>query len=97
AAEYFGRKEREEFEARLKLIILLLRDILCLRLELADELINIDIAPRIAELVAVCDLAFLSSLTARLSALERELVRNLNRQLALEAIFLDLQPLSAVS
>ncbi|MEW6733304.1 MAG: DNA polymerase III subunit delta' [Acidobacteriota bacterium] len=90
AAEYFGRKERPEFEARLELLLVLLRDLLCCRLELPDELVNFDIAARLKELAQVSDFRFIADLTEQLTTLQRELVRNLNRQLALEAIFLNL-------
>jgi DNA polymerase III subunit delta' len=95
AAEYFGRKERPEFESRLAILRLLLRDILCVRLASQQEVINDDTLTRLAELADSTTPALLTTIIERLSALERDMVRNINRQAALEALFLELGDLSA--
>jgi DNA polymerase III subunit delta' len=88
AAEYFGRKERAEFESRLELILALLRDLVCIQLGINDEVVNYDITSRLEELAGATDFPVLEKLTGQLTAIERDLQRNINRQLALETIFL---------
>jgi DNA polymerase-3 subunit delta' len=96
AAEYFGRKERVEFEARLALFLSLLRDLICARLEQSDEIINLDISARLLDLAKASDIPQLAALSARLAQLERDLPRNINKQLALEDIFLSFGRQSAM-
>ncbi len=90
AAEYLGRKlSREEFEDRLSVLNVLLRDILYLTVE-GDEadIINVDIAPTLRRLAAAWPLERIASLSAHLETLRRNLQQNVHRQIALEEIFL---------
>jgi DNA polymerase-3 subunit delta' len=88
AAEYFGRKERDEFVPLLKLCQLLLHDIIALNRQLPTEIINQDIAAKLAPLGQV-EFPLLAYLNDLLNQLHQDLTRNVNRQLALEKIFLD--------
>lgn len=95
AAEYFGRKERDDFARALRITLNLLRDIMCARLGVDEEIVNLDITKRIAELAEGLEFTYISWLTEKLTAIERNLSRNINRQLALEAVFLELTAQSA--
>lgn len=90
AAEYLGRKlSREEFEDRLSVVNILLRDLLYLAVE-GDgaDIINVDIASTLRRLAAVWPLERIAALSAHLETLRRNLQQNVHRQIALEDIFL---------
>jgi DNA polymerase III subunit delta' len=89
AAEYFGRKEREEFIPLLKLCQLLLHDLIALNRQVPTPIINHDINKQLAALAKVVGFPVLAYLNDHLNQLHQDLTRNVNRQLALERIFLD--------
>lgn len=90
AAEYLGRKlSREEFEKRLDVLNVVLRDIFCLITQgEATDVLNSDIAPTLRQLAKDWSLARTEHLNAQLETLRRNLQQNVHRQIALEEIFL---------
>jgi DNA polymerase-3 subunit delta' len=90
AAEYLGKKlSREEFEKRLDILNLLLRDVFRLVVEgPAADVINIDIVPTLQQLAKEWSLTRIEHLTTQLETLRRNLQQNVHRQVALEEIFL---------
>lgn len=88
-AEYFGRKERANFEELASLITTLIHDINCVRLDLDSSVINCDIIPHLQGLSQNIAFSTLARFNDQLARLRREMIRNLNRHMALEAIFLD--------
>jgi len=88
AAEYLGRRlDREDFERRLEVLEQVLGDLLRLQSG-AEEVVNVDVASRLTALAPFFPPPRLMRLAERLAALRRDLWRNLNRQLALEALLL---------
>lgn len=88
AAEYWGRRlDREEFERRLDVLEQVLADVLRLQLE-AGEVVNADIAAHLRSLAVWWPPSRVVRFMEKLAALRRDLWRQLNRQLALEALFL---------
>ena len=88
AAEYWGRRlDREEFERRLEVLAHVLADVLRLQLE-AGEVVNADVIAHLRSLAVRWPPPRIVRFMEQLAALRRDLWRNLNRQLALEALFL---------
>lgn len=87
-AELLGRRERPEFEASRQILVSLLRDIICLQSGLPDQMINIDQQQALQALAARFSFERVSALLAGLYQIERDLIRNINRQMALEALLL---------
>jgi DNA polymerase-3 subunit delta' len=94
AAQYLGdvgRKDGAEFEARLELFQVLCRDLYGLALgESPEQVANADIALRLQQLAATLKPARVARWVEAIDRLRGQLRQNVNRQLALEAIFLDL-------
>ncbi|MCS7081231.1 MAG: DNA polymerase III subunit delta' [Chloracidobacterium sp.] len=99
AAGYFGKLERPEFEAVLDLLAGLLRDLTCLKAyasaadqitDTDDLLIHSDIRAKLQTLADQFTLERLHRALNRFEAIRRDLNRNINRVLALEAVLLDL-------
>lgn len=89
AAEYLGRRlDREEFERRMDVLGYVLEDLLRIHLGAEEDLVNLDLAPRLTALAAHFPLPRIERLTERLTTLRRDLLRNLNRQIALEVLLL---------
>lgn len=89
AAEYFGRKlEKEEFERQMELLLILLEDLLYVKLgEGSERLTNADIAKQLAQAAETTSIEQIISWTERFEEVLRNLPRNVNRQLAMEAAF----------
>jgi DNA polymerase-3 subunit delta' len=91
AAEYLGKKEREDFEKELALISSLLRDLFMLAAGRgADSIINIDAVDRLAPLAQKVGLRRLMSWVEKFDRLRARLRININRQIATEAALLAL-------
>jgi DNA polymerase III subunit delta' len=91
AAEYLGKKEREEFERGLDLLNTLLRDLFLLAVDKkGDSVVNIDLVDRLGELSARVGLHRLIQWIGRFNELRSQLKININRQVAMEAALLSL-------
>ncbi len=91
AAEYLGKKERDDFEKQLDLIASLLRDLLHLAAgEDPAAIANIDVADRLATLAARLGIPRLLAWAARFDELRARLRVNVNRVVATEALLLSL-------
>jgi DNA polymerase-3 subunit delta' len=91
AAEYLGKKEREDFEKELALILSLLRDLFMLAAgHGADAVVNIDSVDRLAPLAQKIGLRRLMSWVEKFDELRARLRININRQIATEAALLAL-------
>ncbi len=91
AAEYLGKKEREDFERELALIAFLLRDLFLLAAGRgADAIVNIDAIDRLAPLAKKIGLRRLMNWAEKFDQLRMRLRININRQIATEATLLAL-------
>jgi DNA polymerase III subunit delta' len=91
AAEYLGKKEREEFEQVLDLLNRLLRDLFLLAAGGSREaLVNVDLADKLEPLAARTGTPKLTTWAERFNELRAKLRFNVNRQLATEALLLSL-------
>jgi DNA polymerase-3 subunit delta' len=91
AAEYLGKKEREDFEKELALILSLLRDLFMLAAGRgADAVVNIDSVNHLAPLAQKIGLRRLISWVEKFDELRARLRININRQIATEAALLAL-------
>jgi DNA polymerase-3 subunit delta' len=91
AAEYLGKREREDFEKELAMISSLLRDLFMLAAgRSADSIINIDAVDRLAPLAQKIGLMRLISWVEKFDQLRARLRININRQIATEDTLLAL-------
>jgi DNA polymerase-3 subunit delta' len=91
AAEYIGKKEREDFEKELALIISLLRDLFMLAAGRGPgDIVNIDVADRLAPLARKIGLRRLITWVEKFDQLRARLRINVNRQIATESTLLSL-------
>ena len=91
AAEYLGKKEREDFEKELDLMSSLLRDLFMLAAGRGeDSIVNIDAADRLAPLAQKIGLPRLTAWAEKFDELRARLRININRQIATEAALLAL-------
>ena len=91
AAEYIGKKERDEFEKELDLMVSILRDVFLLSGGASPEqIVNVDVADRLQQLAAKIGLARVASWSETISEVRRRLRVNINRQVAMEAALLSL-------
>ena len=91
AAEYLGKKEREDFEKHLDLIASLLRDLLHLAAgKPGDRIVNLDVADRLSLLAPKVGLTRLIVWTEAFDELRARLKININRHVATEATLLSL-------
>ncbi|HEY8460437.1 MAG TPA: DNA polymerase III subunit delta' [Blastocatellia bacterium] len=91
AAEYIGKKEREDFEKELAIILSLLRDLFMLAAGRdADAVVNIDVVDRLAPLARKIGLSRLMTWVEKFDQLRAGLRVNINRQIATEAALLSL-------
>ncbi|MFQ3580418.1 MAG: DNA polymerase III subunit delta' [Chloracidobacterium sp.] len=99
AANYFGKLERPEFEAALDILASLLRDVTCLKAaslasqpgdSMEDVLTHVDIVSKLQALATQLSLKQLQVALDRFEAIRRNLNRNINRVLAMEAALLSL-------
>ncbi len=89
AAEYFGRKlEKEEFERQMELLLILLEDLLYVKLEESlERLTNSDIAKPLEQVAETASIEQIMNWAESFEEVLRNLPRNVNRQLAMEAAF----------
>jgi DNA polymerase III subunit delta' len=91
AAEYIGKREREDFEKELALISSLLRDLFLLAAGRgADAVVNVDSVDRLAPLAQKVGLRRLIAWVEKFDQLRARLRININRQIATEATLLAL-------
>jgi DNA polymerase-3 subunit delta' len=91
AAEYLGKKEREDFEKHLDLIASLLRDLLHLAAgKPGDRIVNLDVADRLSLLAPKVGLTRLVAWAEAFDELRARLKININRHVATEATLLSL-------
>ncbi len=91
AAEYLGKKERDEFERELDLLSRLLRDIFLLAAgQPVSALINADVADKLNALAERIGLARVTKWIEKFNELRASLRFNVNRQVATEAALLSL-------
>jgi DNA polymerase-3 subunit delta' len=94
AAQYMAdvaRKEKSEFDARLDVFVALCRDVYGLALgESVESIANSDIALRLQEIAGRVEPSRVAGWAEAIDVLKRQLRRNVNRQIALEAIFVGL-------
>jgi DNA polymerase III subunit delta' len=89
-AEHLGRKlEKEEFENHLDVLMVLLADLFHLKLgEPTESLTNSDIAAALEPVAKAVTLEQITDLAEGIEQVLRSLTRNVNRQLAMEAILI---------
>jgi DNA polymerase-3 subunit delta' len=91
AAEYIGKKEREDFEKELALVLSLLRDLFLLAAGRgARDIVNIDAVDRLTPLAQKIGLRRLMTWVEKFDQLRARLRININRQIATEAALLAL-------
>ncbi|MBI1745298.1 MAG: DNA polymerase III subunit delta' [Acidobacteria bacterium] len=84
-------KDRKAFEAYLSVLLLLLRDTLVFKhLNTMDLVVNCDMRDALKRLAGKAPFELLSAFIDRLNQVRSALDRNINRQMALEALLLDL-------
>jgi DNA polymerase-3 subunit delta' len=90
AAEYLGRKlEKEDFEKHLDALMVLLADLFRLKLcEADDSLTNEDIVERLERVAEALTVEQITEWTDRIEQVFRALPRNVNRQLAMDAMLI---------
>jgi DNA polymerase-3 subunit delta' len=90
AAEYLGRKiEKDEFERHLEALTVLLGDLLRLKLRhVVDSLTNEDVIQRLERIADALSEDAIIRLADGIEDIFRDLPRNINRQLAMEAILI---------
>ncbi len=90
AAEYLGKKlDKDGFEKHLDALMVLLGDLFHLKLcEAKDSLINEDIAERLAHVAEALTVERITELMDRIEQVFRALPRNVNRQLAMDAMLI---------
>ncbi|HMG33600.1 MAG TPA: DNA polymerase III subunit delta' [Blastocatellia bacterium] len=88
AAEYLGRKlEREDFEAHLDALMVLLEDVLYIKeLGQADTLTNADLSERLTRISENLSFEQISLLADSVEKIREGLLRNVNRQLVMESM-----------
>ena len=88
AAEHLGRKlEKNEFENHLGVLMVLLADLFHLKLgEPAERLTNADVAKRLERITQVTTVEQITEWAASVEQVLQNLPRNINRQLAMEAM-----------
>jgi DNA polymerase III subunit delta' len=89
AAEYLGKKERDDFEKQLDLISSLLRDLIALTAgKKPESIVNLDVADRLSALAPKIGMRRLIDWTEKFNLLRSQLKVNINRQVATEAALL---------
>ena len=90
ASEYLGKKlDKDEFERHLNALMVLLRDLFHLKLSRSNEyLINEDVVERLERITEALTVEEITAWTDGIEEVFRGLVRNVNRQLSMESLFL---------
>jgi hypothetical protein len=88
AAEYLGRKlERDQFQEHLDILSSLLSDVFHLKVgEQVDSMINSDVSGRLQRIATEIRLEQIIEWTEKIQEILLSLARNVNRQLAMEAM-----------
>jgi DNA polymerase-3 subunit delta' len=88
AAEYLGRKlERDQFQEHLDILSSLLSDVFHLKVgEQVDSMINTDVSGRLQRIASEIRLEQIIQWTEKIQEILLSLARNVNRQLAMEAM-----------
>lgn len=91
AAEYIGKKERDEFEQQLDLMTSLLRDVFLIASGCSrQEIVNVDVADKLEQLAEKIGVAKSIRWSEKISEVRRNLRVNINRTVAMEAALLGL-------
>lgn len=91
AAEYLGKKEKDDFEITLNMLSRLLRDIFLIASGRSrDYIVNIDVNGRLESLASQMGLKRIMLISEKFDSLRRSLKVNVNKQLAMEALLLDI-------
>ncbi|MFN0110792.1 MAG: DNA polymerase III subunit delta' [Blastocatellia bacterium] len=91
AAEYIGKKERDEFEKELDLLTSLLRDLLLLSGGGSqNQIVNVDIVDRLQQLAETVGLSRVAIWSEKIGEVRKSLRININRQVATEAVLLSM-------
>lgn len=89
AAEYIGKKERDEFEKELDLLTFLLRDVFLLAGGGEQtQIVNVDVADRLQQLADKIGLSRVTAWSETVREVRKGLRVNINRQVATEAALL---------
>ena len=89
AAEYIGKKERDEFEKELDLLMFLLRDVFLLAGGGEQtQIVNVDVADRLQQLADKIGLSRVTAWSETVREVRKGLRVNINRQVATEAALL---------
>jgi DNA polymerase-3 subunit delta' len=90
AAEYLGRKlEKNQFENHLDVLMVLLADLFRFKLgEPAERLTNADVAKRLERIAEMTTVEQITEWAAAVERVLQNLPRNINRQLAMEAMLI---------
>lgn len=89
AGEYLSRKlERQQFEEQIDALMVIFQDVFHLKMGLSSESVtNIDIQDRLTRFAESVSVEQITDLVERFEQLLRDMTVNINRQIALEAIF----------
>jgi DNA polymerase-3 subunit delta' len=89
-AEQLGRKlERDEFENHLDAVLVLLSDLFRLKIgQAGDSITNVDIQARLLRIAEAATLEEIIDWADRIEQILQNLSRNINRQLAMESLFI---------
>lgn len=92
AAEYLGRKlDRDQFIEQMNTLLGILSDIFYLKLDQpVERLTNVDVYERLSRLADQLSIEQITDWVSRIEELLNSLLRNVNRQLATEAMFVSL-------
>lgn len=90
SAEYLARKlEREEFEDHLDVLLVLLQDVVYLKVGMEpDTVTNADVMNRLTRIAEQMTIDEISKLADGVETVLRDLIRNVNRQLAMESVLI---------
>jgi hypothetical protein len=90
ASEYLGKKlDKDEFEIHINALMVLLGDLFHLKLGCSNEsLINEDIVERLERIAEALTVEQITTWTDGIAEMFLALVRNVNRQLMMESLFL---------
>ena len=89
AAEYIGKKERDEFEKELDLFMSLLRDVFLLAGgSEQSQIVNVDVADRLQQLAGKIGLSRVTVWSEKIGDVRKSLRININRQIATESALL---------
>ncbi|MFY9572646.1 MAG: DNA polymerase III subunit delta' [Blastocatellia bacterium] len=89
ASEYLGRRlEKDDFEGHLDTLMVLLADAFYIKLGSQESLTNTDVADRLARVAAKITIEQITEWVDRIEQISFALIRNVNRQLAMDAMLI---------